>query len=181
MKRKLEKRFKQLDVRLLQLLEDLKGYNDEQLNRPPRPGKWSPVQVMQHLMLSEHYGHAYLKKKLSFNPTLRKAGLMAGLRASAVHAYLKLPFSFKAPKVVSTEQLESNVPFWELAKRWKDQRSDLKTYLLSLPDDTLRREIYKHPMGGRLSAAGMLGFFAQHFDRHEKQIKKALRKVPKQH
>ena len=181
MKARIGKQIDQLNQKLRLLLEDLKGYSDTQLNRPPAPDKWSPAQVMQHLMLSEQYSLAYIKKKLSFNPQLKKAGMLAGLRVLAINTYLNTPFSFKAPPAIDTPHLSTDAAFWELAKRWKDQRTEMKEYLLSLPDDTLRREIYKHPLIGRMSAMGMLRFFNTHFDRHEKQIKKALRHVPKQH
>ncbi|MEO1515220.1 MAG: DinB family protein [Bacteroidota bacterium] len=165
----------QLDKDFAFLLEELKVYSDDQLNRKPSPEQWSVIQVMHHLMLSESLSLKYINKKLSFNPTLKKAGIKARMRLLLLKGYMASPFKAKAPGVISGEQLPEFATFWDTAKRWKQQRQELRQFLSELPKDILNKEVYKHPFAGRMSIDGMLGFFQAHFNRHHKQIQRVLK------
>jgi len=54
------------------------------------------------------------------------------------------------------------------------ERKDLYEFIDSVSEDYIDKEVYKHPLGGRLSLTGMLEFFDSHFDHHSKQIFRAL-------
>jgi hypothetical protein len=62
---------------LLNGMEDIKTLSDTGLNHQPEPGKWSIVQILEHLNSYNRYYlpemEKSLKKKLSFNPMF-KAG-----------------------------------------------------------------------------------------------------------
>ena len=77
-----------VDSDLKALLEELKDYSNDDLNRQPGPGKWSAFQVMHHLMRAEGLSVKYLKKKMSFNPTFKKAGLGEAWRKGLLYTYL---------------------------------------------------------------------------------------------
>lgn len=171
---KLQRRLDKLDIKLAALLKKLQKYSDEDLNWKPSEGEWSVMQVLQHLMLAEGYAVQYIQKKLSFTPELKKAGVMTSFRSFLVKVSLRYPFKIKAPDAVN-EQLPDHSSFWDVAKQWKQQRIELKSYLDGLPEDTLNRELYKHPAVGKLSAKGMFSFFDLHFDRHQKQINRILK------
>ena len=177
---KIEKRLKILDKKLNLLLEELKYYSEDQLNRKPGEDKWSVIQVMHHMILAETGSYNYIQKKLSFNPMLKNKGILTASRKLALWFFLKAPFKFKAPMGVSGEKLPDHAGFWDTAKQWKDQRNKLKSYLLTLPPDLFRKELYKHPFAGRLDISGMVDFFEGHFDRHLKQIRKITKNYTKQ-
>ncbi len=174
MRKSIENQLDTMDSELKLLLRDLKKFSDKDLNWQPRPGKWSVLQVMQHLMLAEMFSHQYVEKKLSFDPKLKKAGLPSALRLLLLRFYLGLPVRFKAPKGVSTVHLQEKAAFWDLVKQWNHQRDSLRSYLAGLPDDKFDKSIYKHPIVGRLSLQGMLTFHRVHFRRHRKQIRRIL-------
>lgn len=178
---KLQSRLVLLNSDLSKLLEELKNYSEEDLNRPPKPGAWSALQVMHHLMLSEELGHQYIEKKLSFNPTLKNKGVMSSLRFRLLSLYLGSPFKFKAPDIIGDEALPVKSSFWETAKKWKAQRTQLESFLDSLPEAYANKEIYKHPAAGRLTLSHMVRFYHDHFRRHRKQIRKALIFPPSRH
>lgn len=177
---KLKQRLSNLDKKLNLLLEELKFYSDDQLNRKPGEGKWSVIQNMHHLLLVEQASQKYLEKKLSFNPTLKNTSPLTNLRMALLWSSLKSPFKFDAPKAVGQDNLQEYVGFWDQSKQWKEQRAELHQYLASLPADLLKKEVYKHPFAGRLSIAGMLASIEWHFDRHHKQIRKIIKHFPKQ-
>ncbi len=174
---KVKNQLHKIDQKLGALLKDLQHYSDAKLNEQPDEKSWSVLQVMQHLMKVESLAHQYIEKKLSYNPSLQKAGILANFRSALLNFYLASPVKAKAPKTVSGAILSTETTFWEVAKQWKHQRKQLGAYLESLPPEVFEKEVYKHPLTGRLKLGGMLSFFEKHFDRHYKQIQRTLKKV----
>ncbi len=173
--KELDNRFEHLNRSLSHLLEYLKEYSDERLNRKPADDAWSVLQVMQHMMLSERLSHLYIKKKLSFDPKLKWNPVQNGLRMTLLKFYLGTPFKWKAPEMVGSEQLPDQSSFWEVAKKWKQQRNELHQFLHEVPPQHFNKLVYRHPVVGRISLYGMLGFFDAHFKRHERQIYRILK------
>ncbi len=176
MEKKIEKKLNQLDEDLRLLLTDLDGYSEKKLNLKPQPNAWSVFQVMHHLTLSEQVSLRYVQKKLSFKPELKKAGIATSLRRSLLKVYLKAPIKVKAPAPVATD-MPDIFTFWEVAKAWKQERQALRELLVALPVEVFDKEIYKHPMVGKVTLSTMLDFFQDHFNRHKKQIYRTLNAV----
>jgi hypothetical protein len=175
----IEKKLNALDERLRRLLSLLESYSEETLNTPPGLGQWSALQTAHHLSRSEQLSLQYVRKKLSFNPTLPRAGLVAAARNMLLWAYLYTPFKWKAPNNVNESSFPAVSSLPEVSASWWAQRQELREYLAQLPRKWFDREVYRHPFAGRLSLAGMLDFFIGHFDRHEKQIRRALKTAAK--
>lgn len=175
----LDRRLTKMGQRLQSLLDQLSAYDDDTLNRKPADGGWSALQVMCHLMLAEEGSVKYVRKKLSFNPELKEAGLASAWRSFLLNFYFKLPFRFKAPPGVGDDVLPLKSSFREVSQRWLASRQDLRRYLESLPPEMFHRSIYRHPFAGRMSLDGMLRFFDGHFERHRKQIERVLKEVGK--
>ncbi len=117
---------------------------------------------------------AYVKKKLSFNPSLPAAGLGTHIRTWLLCQSLKSPFKFKAAKGVQTENLPRHTELVELEQEWLILRDNMASYLHSLDRKWEGKSIYKHPLAGRLSIPQMLQFFQCHFDRHARQIRNIM-------
>jgi len=169
-RQKIEQLFSELERQANALLFRLEVYNEETLQTPMEPGVWSVMQVLSHILASERLSLKYIKKKLSFQPQLKNAGIAASLRLLLLRIYLMSPLKFKAPKGVRSEDLPPQGSLEEFRDTWFKERQELKEYIQGLNEDMLRKEIYKHPFVGRLSLTQMLIFFQFHFRRHEKQI-----------
>ncbi len=168
---------KNLDQKLTLLLRDLKTYSDNKLNEQPSAKEWSVLQIMQHLMKAEEGAVSYVKKKLSYEPELANANVMSSFRSIFLNMALTSPIKIKAPEKVSGEALATDLTFWEVAKQWKTQRGELEAYLESLPDDYYTKDLYKHPLSGKMTLSNMLSFFNIHVDRHTRQIRRTLKKI----
>ncbi|MEM1216120.1 MAG: DinB family protein [Bacteroidota bacterium] len=170
----LERHLQQLNLQLNELLKDLANYTSAQLNRVPAPGSWSALQVLNHLQLSEQFSRQYCEKKLSFKPKLPKAGLTASVRSKIVTTYLQSPLKAKAPKFIAGSALPATDELDNVAQKYQHQRQKLARFLATVDEEYLDKQVYKHPLGGRLSIEGMLLFFNAHFQHHRKQIYRAL-------
>jgi hypothetical protein len=171
---KVDKQLQQLDVELIELLKTLKDYSERTLNKKPAENKWSVLQVMNHLILVEGYGKAYAEKKMSFNPELKKAGLGGTWRKFLMNAFVKYPFKINAPEPVSGNNLPEESGFWETAKKWKQQREELRAFFEKIPAEHFNKELFKHGFAGKMSLYGLMDFNVAHFKRHRRQINKIL-------
>lgn len=177
MDKKSKAHLKNLDQKLAILLRSLKNYSDAKLNERPNEHAWSVLQIMQHLMKAEAGSLAYVQKKLSYEPALENAGVKSSFNSIMLKLALSTPIKVKAPTQISGENLLTDLTFWDVAKQWKLQRKELETYLESLPADLYVKDVYKHPMTGKMTLSSMLSFFNTHVDRHTKQIKRTLKKI----
>ncbi len=163
-----------LDGDLEQLYQTLQAVDQERFNQAPHPDKWSAAQILNHVMRAEELSLKYCQKKLSFQPQLNKAGLGAGFRSALVHYCMKLPFKFEAPPGMGTDSLPATDEVSHVFESWHQHRNNWRTFFKELPEAYLDKEVYKHPVGGRLSWMGMLRFFKSHCDHHRPQIDRAL-------
>lgn len=159
------------------LFESLAQVPEETLNRKPANGGWSAIQTMHHLLLTEELSLAYVRKKLGFQPQLAAAGPGARWRGFLLWAYLSTPVKFKAPKNVGDDHLPAYDTLSDTRARWEKARAGWTDFFQNMPEDMAGAAVYKHPRAGRLGWPQMLAFFETHFNRHVKQVKKAIAAV----
>ncbi len=166
----------QLDAKLEQLLKMLDQYDPHALLVQSVPGVWSPAQLVSHLRLAEDISVAYVKKKLSFDPKLKKVGIVHGLKSVALNLFLASPLKFGAPPGATKDDFPVPLSYSTEAEKWLKLRKEVRSYLSELDEKWFDRDVYKHPVTGRHSLGQMLDFFAAHMDRHTKQINARLPK-----
>ena len=169
--------YDRLQKSMVDLLEKIKDQPDTVLNTKPENGGWSVLQVVYHLVLVEEASLAYVKKKLSYGDDIPKAGIKQAFRSQYLNYFIRTPIKVKAPTLVNESQMPEDIRFWEVLKKWKDNREELKEFLDQMPDKLLKTELYKHGLVGKLTPRNMLLFFEGHFNRHLKQINKVLKEV----
>ena len=155
------------------LLAELAHYPPEVLQRPPAPGAWSVVEVLQHLILAETATLAYMKKKLMGVAHVPKTGGSAEFRMLLLRIFNALPLKIKAPAVIANPPAQ--VSLEETARQWHALRQQWRAFLESIPENDLRKALFKHPLAGRLNVYHAADFMDWHVIRHEKQIRKALK------
>jgi len=171
---KLLQKIDKLDKEVEGLISNLKAYSTKQLQSKPAPDVWSPIQILNHIILSEQRSLEYCKKKLSFDPKLKKASWRSWMNSRLVMLALISPFKFKAPGAVAEDQFSNSDTLDSIETKWKATREDWRTYISDLSEKYLDKEVYKHPFGMRMSLGGMLDFFLTHFHRHRKQLLKRI-------
>lgn len=174
MRKKTTELLDKLDQDLAVLAEAFGQYSHEELNRKAKDGGWSAMQCLHHLMLSEKGAQLYVKKKLSFDPKLPNKGIGNALRHFLLVTYSGMPIKFNAPKGIGTDKLPAESDLASALKKWRQSRSNLRNYLGELDDELFDKQVFKHPLAGRVSLDTMLAFFASHFHRHRRQAERAI-------
>jgi hypothetical protein len=153
------------------LIKELSKYTNERLNQKPANGGWSPMEVIQHLMVSEIGTLNYIQKKLSFNPKLKQSGLLQDVKSGLYNRFFRLPIKVKAPIKVLTDFPEYS-DFEETITNWNNSRADFKKLLDNFDDSLWDKQVFNHPVIGRISISHTVAFFYEHQHRHIKQILK---------
>ena len=171
MYRSVSKKYHQLEKARIDLTNLLIGQPAEKLVASPAPGKWSSLQVINHLFLSETLALKYMKYKWNDRQSLGKAGLRESAKLTLLKITLASPLKYKAPSQAAEFP---EVPDRSLLKEWDLERKRLAEFLENFDEDSLRIRIFKHPYIGRISILQTLDFFHAHFIHHKKQILRQL-------
>jgi hypothetical protein len=165
--------FNTLEKQRADLISLIQGISPEAINNHP-DGKWSITQIISHLIASEQLSVKYLNKKILGIDTAPKTGIAEELKMIVLKISQRLPFKFKAPKV-----LAENTPIYEnieqLTETWNQTRADLKKVLEKFQDNQINRKVYKHPIAGMLNIEQALKFFREHIIHHTPQVKNLLK------
>lgn len=174
MESKLQQSFNLAEKHRNELIQQLQGYSEEVLNRLPAPEKWSPIQVMHHLILSETNTINYLRKKMMGMASARKSGFSAKVRIWLTKLWLATSFlKRKAPPAIAN--VPDSATLADTVALWNTTRNQLKGILDELPQGAAERELFRHPVAGMFNLYQMIEFLDAHFRHHEVQIQKALR------
>lgn len=171
----LMKEFEKLQHSTDELLAKLAAVPEDRLHQPESDGKWSVIQVLNHLKAAEKGSLLYCMKKIQAGDEMEDTTGLAMLKMHAFSWLMRFPFKLTAPSFLSspsnTESLE------ELQRSWTRSREKLKDFIDNYPEKYRSKSIYKHPYAGRVDLKGMLHFFAAHQRHHEIQIRRILNKV----
>lgn len=172
---KIQSKINQLEKDRLTLLNEIEGLNEDQLNYKPNPDKWSIIQVIHHLIKSEKLSVIYIKRKISNKSLLENSNIKSKINAFALKWGLNLPLKFKAPTNVS------DVPdfdtFENVKLKWDKVRNSFSSIINDTSTEVLTKNIFRHPIAGRMNMIGTIEFFDSHFKHHRKQIKALLTKL----
>jgi uncharacterized damage-inducible protein DinB len=171
----IEKLWQGLEQQRINLFKELDAIDPALMNRQPAPLTWTANQNLEHLLRAETSSLSYLQKKLSSGSSaIPKAGFKSWGRRFLLRVAFALPLlKFKSPKYLG--DLPETSDFQDLKSRFAEQRAALKSFLDTMPDELLEGEVWKHARAGKMSIAQMLDFFEDHFNRHELQLKRALK------
>ena len=170
---KLEPLFNKLENSRLQLFAKLEKKEESELNFHPGKDEWSILQVMHHLMISEHLSIGYINKKLTYRTNIKKSGFGAAIRLFILKVILRLPFRYKAPKIVS--ELPDNSDSNQVKGQWDQTRKELRELLDNLPEEFLNKDIFKHGFAGKMNIFQALCFMNEHFRHHLKQVDRIMK------
>ena len=152
------------------LLQQLAPLSGEVLSFKAATGKWSIVEVIEHLVLVE---------KDFFNQ------LLTNVPASTFDPNSKTPEKYQTVIKVMKRDIPVDVPdesvkphgrltLDELLSQWDEVRNKLQGLLADITSKNKDDPVYRHPYGGPLDIAEALNFIDVHFDNHLRHIDRIL-------
>lgn len=157
------------------IFQFLGQYTHAQHNQSPAKGGWSAIQVVQHLLSAETSTLHYLKKKTADVSRSKKAGVMAFFRSVLLNTMLALPLKFKAPAIVA--EVPASGDLQAIQAQWAAVRAELQSLLASLSEADYDRELFLHPVAGKLNLYQMLDFMQAHIQHHLPQIHRTIKEA----
>ncbi len=149
-----------------ELFQSIEGLTDEQFNKIPLSGGWSPKQIFEHLVRMETVIATNIAKELN-NPDSPKSK--------------NKPIALSTNRLVKVKAPEYTAPTGEFKTKldMKKELYDSRLFLLDIyessTDDVLRDKSFKHPIFGQIPLIQWFSFVGLHEKRHLKQLKKQLK------
>lgn len=171
----LKSRYKEIHHLFLEYQAAISNISNDKANRKPANDKWSINEIIYHISHAELAIVNYVQKKATAPKESPQAGFKSWYRTLLLRLALKSSRKFKAPKVLD----EPNGPYDKetLINEWRIIRNNFESVLNSIPDEDIYRQLFKHPVVGKINIHQTLGFMADHMRRHLEQVKKMKREV----
>jgi DinB superfamily len=161
-----QRRLRALDERRRALLADVEALSAERLTAKPLPGKWSILEIVEHLVLAER---AVLQNLPEPSQLVgRPRGLKARVSYPMVLFVLKygIPVEVPSPRMVPTGR--ASLP--DLRRAWDESQQWLRSYVDGLDRRGLARAVFAHPVAGPLTPAQAIRLGRVHLETHARQI-----------
>lgn len=149
-----------------ELLQEVEGLTDEQFNKMPSDGGWSPKQIFEHLVRMETVIATNIAREIK-NPDSLKVK--------------KKPITFTTNRLVKVEAPGYVAPTdaFKSKNEIKKELHDSRLYLLNVYEsttkDVLQEKSFKHPVFGYIPLIQWFPFVGLHEKRHLKQLKKTIK------
>lgn len=172
MEQKLKRIFTEAEHERHALIELIRQKCKGNVPQPPL-NKWSITQILSHLMMSERMSFQYMKKKYLGINEAPESGLLQELKLQLLIVSQRLPIKYKAPAVLG-EGEPPEITLAEAETQWNALREEIASFLEKFDDKTVKKNVYKHPIAGRLNVIQAIRFFQEHMRHHVPQIKRQL-------
>ena len=174
MKSKIREKWKELNSDLAEVEAVLMP--DQEKAMTPKGDGWSAYETLVHLFLTEMLALKYIKyKELKAAKPAKKSNFHSS-RNWLLTRYLRSSRKRISPDIVDPRKYKGKdiQDLNALFRRFREVRTELEEILHTKDEGWLAQGIFKHPIIGRIDALGMLKFFEEHFQRHKKQIIRAM-------
>ncbi|NNE56259.1 MAG: DinB family protein, partial [Flavobacteriales bacterium] len=132
---------------------------------------WNSLQVLEHILGSERGTLAYLMKKTQADwQDIPLVGEEHAEGSRKLNAALISDRKWKAPQVLKVPEGERSLS--EMSQYWADLREKMYIFVEQLDQNYHGRQIFKHPISGRLDLYQTLEFLANHVAHHMHQLER---------
>ena len=157
-----------LEAQRISLEHKLTRVDEDLFSSSPVNGKWSIIQILEHIVISEEMAILYVNKKIKSPELLNSVTMKTKIYAILMNNLLKYNFRFKAPQKVNPSHYPTS-KVENILHRWQQARISLEQ-LSRMSPVVLEKGIFKHPGVGYLNFSQMVDFLKSHFEHHLTQI-----------
>ena len=158
------------------LLEQLAAMPSDDLIRKPGPGRWTQLQVVEHLVLSEREVLQGLPASAGLVPQKRSP---LNLVSYAIVLFI-LKWDIPVPPPSSKMVPCGRIPFNELREMWDRNFKWLGDTIAALGAGAARLAVFRHPVAGPLTPFQALRMDRLHLESHIRQINRIQRLLENQ-
>lgn len=161
-----------IEVMRDELLDEVKILSNDHIKHSPSEGKWSVIEIIEHLVLGEEY---VLRSLFGNKPLVhQRRKPYHFIRYYIVMGILASSFNVRTPSKKMNPT--SKVSLKALTDRWEQSHCILRDYLKGLDSETVHHAVFFHPICGPLTPKKALAMLEVHLKRHWKQIREILSK-----
>jgi len=169
----LEKRLQTFSDRRVALLDEVEALDHGVLVAKPLPGKWSILEVVEHLVLAERAVFRGMPEPARLVAKERRLGHR--VRYLLVMLVLKLRIRVRVPSAAMIPQ--GNHSLAELRRFWEENQDWLRSCIDHLGSEIGRKAVFKHPVSGPLTVEQAVRMAQIHLDGHIRQIRRLRARV----
>lgn len=168
MRRTLETRLRVWDDCRRMLLDEVEGLEPERLVAKPLPGKWSILEIVEHLVMADREVFQGLP-----NPT-HVVGRKRSLRDRVSYPVVMFVLACHIPaKVPSPRFIPRGVSsLGELRREWDEIRQWLRSYIDGLDQGDWDKAVFAHPLAGPMTVQQTVHMGELHVATHTRQIRR---------
>jgi hypothetical protein len=164
---RLNRRLQAFDVQRNALLDEMETLEPGKLLARPRAGKWSILEIVEHLVLAERVVFQGLPEPSQLK--IREPRPKDRVRYHVVMFVLRtgIPVGVVSPAMLP----EGGRDLAALRRLWDENQAWLRAYVESLGAKGIHRPALKHPVAGPLTLRQAIVMSRVHLDRHIRQIR----------
>ena len=159
-----------LDDRRLALLQSLEGLAAEELQARLRPGAWSVLEILEHVVVAERVILQGLPDQTDLVD--RPRSLRHRIKYPLVWLVLRLAIPVKVPSKRMLPAGQRTLA--DLREEWDQHLRWLRAFEAEQSADAQRRALFVHPVAGPISLLQALRMDLLHLRIHSRQIAKIL-------
>jgi uncharacterized damage-inducible protein DinB len=151
------------------LLADVEALPAPLRRAHPVPGKWSVLEILEHLVLAEE---AVLRQ---FRAPAGAGG--HSLRDRVMYRVVMFVLRFDIPVRVPARAMVpgGGAELAELRERWDTNFQALREAVAAMGEEAPRRPVARHPVAGPMTAGQALAMLDVHVRRHGRQVRSRIR------
>ena len=166
---RLNKRLHAFNEKRGALLDELEALDSAKLVAKPLAGKWSILEIIEHLVLAERA----VLQGLPDQPRLGERRLKHRFRYLIVMFVLRYGIPVEVPSPAMVPRGARSLP--ELRRLWDENQEWLRAYISGLDRQGFCRAVFEHPFAGPLSVEQAVHMDQAHLDTHIRQIRRLQR------
>lgn len=152
-------------------LKELSTWPVEMLKMQPASGGWCALEVVDHILNSEKGTFAYVVKKTSsgFEP-LTESSPESDAASLQLNQALESDSKWGAPAVLPPP--DPSLDLAGLGGQWTAIHGQVEQWTKAFPEEFAHKQVFRHPLAGRLTLEQTLGFLQRHIGHHRFQLKR---------
>jgi len=166
----LERDLEAIDTSRCALLDELGILDGGTLAARPLPGKWSILEIVEHLVLAEREVLQKLPRPSELVELRR--GFRTHFTYPMVMLVLRWGIPVKAPSAGMIPMGTSSLP--QLRGQWDESQRWLRAYVAGLDRHGIGRAVFQHPVAGPLTVQQAVHMSQLHILAHTRQIRRLL-------